>query len=194
MKKNKIIQFSLIIVGLVLFVYTYYSGEKTDISTIDKNISTDDNTNSTKQTRNVIENANYNGTDNRGTFFNLDAELAKIYYEEPNLSNLEIVNAVINLRDGKKIYIQSDICVYNRITNDAKFSGNVIVTESNSKITSDNLDLIMTENLITIYNNVKYNGEKGFLIADKVDIDILNNESNIFMFDKKNRVKAKYKN
>jgi len=35
---------------------------------------------------------------------------------------------------------------------------------------------------------------KGFLIADKVDIDILKNEANIFMFDKKNKVQVKYKN
>ena len=69
-----------------------------------------------------------------------------------------------------------------------------MVTELNNKITSENLDLIMSENLITIYNNVKYNGEKGFLIADKVDIDILRNTSNIFMFDKKNKVKVNYKN
>jgi len=52
----------------------------------------------------------------------------------------------------------------------------------------------MSKNLITAYNNVKYNGMKGFLIADKVDIDILKNEANIFMFDKKNKVQVKYKN
>ena len=80
------------------------------------------------------------------------------------------------------------------MTNDAQFIGNVLITESENTITSENLDLYMSKNLMTAYNNVKYNGAKGFLIADKVDIDILENEVNIFMFKKKDRVQVKYKN
>jgi hypothetical protein len=52
----------------------------------------------------------------------------------------------------------------------------------------------MSKNLITAYNNVRYNGIKGFLVADKVDMDILNNEANIFMFEKNDKVRVKYKN
>ena len=36
MKKNKIIQFSLVIVGIILFFFTYYSREKDEIVDIDK--------------------------------------------------------------------------------------------------------------------------------------------------------------
>ena len=74
------------------------------------------------------------------------------------------------------------------------FFGHVEIIEQDNVITSDNLDLYMSKNLITAYNNVRYNGTKGFLIADKVDLDMLNNEVNIFMFEKKDKVKAKYKN
>ena len=52
----------------------------------------------------------------------------------------------------------------------------------------------MSKNLISVYNNVEYNGNEGFLIADKVDIDILKNEAEIFMFKKNDRVQIKYKN
>jgi hypothetical protein len=52
----------------------------------------------------------------------------------------------------------------------------------------------MSKNLITAYNNVKYNGIKGFLTADKVDIDILRNEANIYMFKKNDKVQVKYIN
>ena len=68
------------------------------------------------------------------------------------------------------------------------------VTEQNNVITSDNLDLFMSKNFITAYNNVKYKGMKGFLIADKVNIDILKNEADIFMFKKNEQVRVKYKN
>ena len=56
----------------------------------------------------------------------------------------------------------------------------------------------MSKNLITAYNNlnVKYNDKDGlgFLIADRVDVDILKNEVNVFMFEKNNKVRIKYKN
>ena len=56
----------------------------------------------------------------------------------------------------------------------------------------------MSKNLITAYNNlnVKYNSIEGtgFLFADKVDLDILKNEANVFMFKKNDKVRVKYKN
>ena len=39
MTKNKIIQFSLVIVGIILLFFTYYSSDKDKIVDIDKNIS-----------------------------------------------------------------------------------------------------------------------------------------------------------
>ena len=56
------------------------------------------------------------------------------------------------------------------------------------------MDLQISENLITVYNNVKYKGMNGLLFADKVEIDMLKNEANIFMFNKKDNVQVKYKN
>ena len=89
----------------------------------------------------------------------------------------------------RTIHIRSDEAAFNKISNDGEFWGNVEVTEEDNIITSDNLNLYMSKNLITAYNHVKYNGTKGYLIADKVDIDILKNEANIFMFDKKIKYK-----
>jgi len=194
MKKNKIIQFSLVTVGVILFFFTYYSGNKDKIADVDKNISIGEVGTLTEETSNIIKNANYIGTNNRGIFFELNAAIAEVKYDEPDISQLQDVFVVIKLRDLRTIHIQSDKARFNKISNDCEFIGNVKITEQDNVITSDNLDLYMSKNLITAYNNVKYNGMKGFLIADKVEIDILKNEANIFMFDKKNKVQAKYKN
>ena len=194
MKKNKIIQFSLVIVGIILFFFTYYSSNKDKIVDINKNISIGDIDQLTEETSNIIENVNYVGTNNKGIFFELNAALAEIKFDEPNISYLQDVFVVIKLNDLRTINIQSDKAIFNKISNDCEFFGHVKITEQDNVITSDNLDLYMSKNLITAYNNVKYNGMKGFLIADKVDIDILKNEANIFMFDKKNKVQVKYKN
>jgi len=193
MKKNKIIQFSLVMVGIILFVFTYYSSDKNKIAGKDKNIAIEDVSKLTEETSNIIENASYIGTDNRGTFFELNAAIAEVKYDKPNISQLEEVFAVIR-RDLRIIHIRSDKAVFNKISNDCEFFGHVKITEQDNIITSDNLDLYMSKNFITAYNNVKYNGINGFLIADKVDIDILKNETNIFMFEKNDKILLKYKN
>ena len=195
MKKNKIIQFSLVMVGIILLFFTYYSSDKDKIVDIDKNISIEDaNKLTEKNTTNIIENVNYVGTNNKGTLFEINAALAEIKYDEPNLSQLQDVFVVIKMKDSRIIHIRSDRAVFNKISNDCEFFGHVKVTEQDNIITSDNLDLYMSKNLITAYNNVNYNGIKGLLIADKVDIDILKNEANIFMFGKNDKVRVKYKN
>ena len=194
MSRNKIIQFSLIIAGIMLFFLTYYSGNKDKIAEVDKNISSGDVNKLTKETSNIIENVNYIGTNNKETFFELNAAIAEVKYDEPNISQLQDVFVVIKLRDSRTIHIKSDKATFDKISNDCKFFGHVKVTEGDNVITSDNLDLYMSKNLITAYNNVRYNGIKGFLVADKVDMDILNNEANIFMFEKNDKVRVKYKN
>ena len=194
MKKNKIIQFSLVTVGIILFFFTYYSSDKDKIVDIDKNILIGDDIKLTEEISNIIENANYVGTDNRGTFFELNANLAKVFFDKPNISNMKIVNAVISLSDGRKINIKSDYAIYDKSTNNTNFMGNILVTESNNQITCDNLDLIMSENLIKIFNNVTYNGEKGLIKSDEVHIDIFKNEAILFMKNSNDKVKVKYKN
>ena len=194
MKKNKIIQFSLVIVGIILFFFTYYSSDKDKIVDIDKNILVGGVSQLTKEISNIIENVEYVGSNNKGTFFELNAAIAEIKYDKPNISHLQDVFVVIKLSNLRTIRIRSDKAVFNKISNDCEFFGNVKITEQDDIITSDNLDLYMSKNLITVYNHVQYNGIKGFLIADKMDIDMLKNEANIFMFNKKNKVQVKYKN
>ena len=194
MKKNKIIQFSLVIGGIILFFFTYYSSDKDKIVDIDKNILVGGVSQLTKEISNIIENVEYVGSNNKGTFFELNAAIAEIKYDNPNISYLQDVFVVIKLSNLRTIRIRSDKAVFNKISNDCEFFGNVEITEQDNFITSDNLDLYMSRNLITVYNHVQYNGVKGFLIADKMDIDMLKNEANIFMFNKKNKVQVKYKN
>ena len=194
MKKNRVIQFSLVIAIIILFFTTYYSGDKDKIVDANKNSSTENASKLADETSNIIEDVNYAGTNNRGTFFELNAAIAEIKYDEPNLSRLQDVFVVIRLRNLRTIHIQSDKAVFNKISNDCEFFGNVKITEQDNVITSDNLDFYNSKNFLQAYNNVEYSSMKGALIADKVDVDLLKNEANIFMFKKNDKVKVKYKN
>ena len=194
MKKNRVIQFSLVIAIIILFFTTYYSGDKDKIVDANKNSSTENASKLTEGTSNIIEDVNYAGTNNKGTFFELNAAIAELKHDEPNLSRLQEVFVVIRLRDLRTIHIQSDKAVFDKISNDCEFFGNVKITEQDNVITSDNLDFFNSKNFLHAYNNVEYNGIKGSLIADKVDVDLLKNEANIFMFKKNDKVRVKYKN
>jgi len=194
MKKNRVIQFFLVIAIIILFFTTYYSGDKDKIVDANKNSSTENASKLTEETSNIIENVNYTGTNNRGTFFELNAVIAEIKHDEPNLSRLQDVFVVIRLRNLRTIHIQSDKAVFNKISNDCEFFGNVKITEQDNVITSDNLDFYNSKNFLQAYNNVEYSGIKGALIADKVEVDLLKNEADIFMFKKNDKVKVKYKN
>ena len=127
MKKNKIIQFSLVIVGIILFVFTYYSSDKNKIAGKDKNIAIEDVSKLTEETSNIIENVNYVGTSG-GTFFELNAAIAEIKYDNPNISYLQDVFVVIKLSNLRTIRIRSDKAVFNKISNDCEFFGHVIIT------------------------------------------------------------------
>jgi len=194
MKKNRVIQFSLVITIIILFFTTYYYSDKDKIVDANKNSSTENASKLTEETSNITENVNYTGTNNRGTFFELNAAIAEIKYDEPNLSRLQDVFVVIRLRNLRTIHIQSDKAVFNKISNDCEFFGNIKITEQDNVITSDNLDFYNSKNFLQAYNNVEYSSMKGTLIADKMDVDLLKNEANIFMFKKNDKVKVKYKN
>ena len=55
-------------------------------------------------------------------------------------------------------------------------------------ITAENLNLNFTENIVTIKNNVVYEGIQGQLKSDNVTINLLTKETEIFMDDIKNKV------
>ncbi len=194
MKKNRVIQFSLVIAIIILFFTTYYSGDKDEIIDANKNSSTENASKLTKETSNIIEDVNYAGSNNKGTFFEINSAIAELKHEEPNLSRLQDVFVVIRLKNLRIIHIKADAGIFNKVTNDSEFFGNVKITEQDNVITSDNLDFYNSKNLLQAYNNVTYTGKKGDLIADQVLVDLLNNEANIFMFEKGDKVKAKYKN
>ena len=150
MKKKMVIQMFLAILALSLFFFTYYY--KNPQHQLDSNLNTDTDTDkidsaikSTRKTSSIIENAKYTGSNNRGSFFEINASLAEITNVEPNLSYMKKVKAVIKLIDGRVILIESDRAIYNRLTNDTNFMENVLITDEENKIACDNLDLYISK-------------------------------------------------
>ena len=215
MVKSKIIQIILFGFGLLIFIFTYLSFfqktnsnylneterlEKSLEQSLDmKKIVKKDKDNDSvieedKNASNIISDLSYKNIDHKGNIFNINSKITKIFEDKEDLNFMEVVVARIFLLDGRVIEIFADKAIYNTINYNTKFAGNVLVVEDENKITSNNLDFIFAKNLITIYNNVKYQGYNKFLAADKVDMNLLNHKVNVYMYDKMSKVKANLRN
>ena len=148
MYKSKVIQIILFCFGLTIFAFTYYSffqnknptfsndssqsierDEKLEkLATVDTSASS------------VIDNLSYKNIDYKGNVFTINAETTKIFSKQKEKNFMKTVVARIFLIDGKVIKVYSDNAIYNMNNYNTKFFGNVVVVESENKITSNNLD------------------------------------------------------
>ena len=97
---------------------------------------------------------------------------------------------MLYLKNGKDVVITADEGKYNKTSYDIYFVGNVVARDGKTIILSENLDLLASEDIATIYNNVRLNSNKNSLQADKVEYDFETKFYRISMFDD-TRVKIK---
>ena len=95
---------------------------------------------------------------------------------------LEIRIAIKRHEIEKIIKITSDAAIYNRKTNDMLFKYNVRMTESENELLAEFLEMDTSDNFITAYNDIKYTGLDGLVLADKVEIDLTKKTSKISMY------------
>ncbi len=178
MTKKSYIQFFLIFIFifLALFIFFKYfkkSNFKTDFKT------------SIEQTTNVgessIEDLKYISTDKEGNEYKIEAKKGNIDKDNPDIIYLENVKAIILLQNSEKISIKSRYAKYNTKNFDTLFNSSVSVDYGEHGLMSEFLDLSFDNNLVSIYDNVRYLNGISSLKADKAEIDILNKKTKIFM-------------
>jgi len=190
-KDRNIIQITLVFLGLLLILLTYFLypkvkerkfiEEKSIIKEESKVAGTKDN---------YFENVEYKGLYKINNQFVVKSEEAIISNEEPDIVNMTNMRVVIEMQDGRSIVITSDKGIYNKRTYDCYFVDNVKATDEKTVLLSDNIDLLATKDAASVYNNVIITSKKGSLVADKVDYDFETKYYKISMFDDK-RVKVK---
>ena len=100
------------------------------------------------------------------------------------------MTAYINLlKNSEVIVVTSDYGKYNTLNYDTIFSNNVKVDYIDNLITGEYLDFSMMNKLLIISKNVVYKNLKNILKADVVEVDIITKDTNIFMYDSKEKVK-----
>ena len=95
------------------------------------------------------------------------------------------MHVVLYLNDGRIVNITSDEGRYNKITYDCFFEKNVIANDGETQILAKNLDLLATDNIVKIYNDVDLYYPTGSLQADMIDYDFETKYFKVSMFDDK---------
>ena len=147
-----------------------------------------------KDARNVIENANFVTRGNSGVLFEIKSDTAKTFSENPEISHMTNVLAVITLLNGEKIFIKSDNARFNQLNSNSFFEGNIKIDYSENKILCENLDIKFMDNLIVLYNNIEFTDLEKIIYADQMNINLVNRQAKVFMFDENKKVKTIIKN
>ena len=139
---------------------------------------------------NIFENVEYKGLYDFDNPFEVKSKKAYFIEGKSEVIYMTDMHVIIHMRSGRIINIISDSGSYNKSTYDCFFEKNVKAMDGKTIILSENLDLLASEDIATIYNNVRLNSDKGSLQADKIEYNFEKKFYRISMFDD-TRVKIK---
>ena len=195
-EKQKKIQIFLFIIGILLILVTYFYFPYKYESVVEKNLQeealppSEDISDKTTS----FESLEYQGLYDLDKTFLVKSEKAHINEEEPDIVHMINMHVILYLTDGRVVNILSDKGTYNKANYDCFFEQNVRASDGETKIFSENLELLGDKSIVKIYNNVVVNYPTGsFLQADKVDYNFETKYFKVSMFDDK-RIKMKILN
>ena len=184
-KQQQKMQLVLIFIGFSLILLTYFYYPYMEKNKLLKDQSAREYLEKTLEDAHstAFENIEYQGLYDLDKPFSVKSEKAHILDEEPDIVYMTNMNVVLYLKDERIVRIISNRGRYNKATYDCFFEEDVRATDGETKIFSENLDLLATENFVKIYNNVKLNHSTGSLRADKIDYDFETKYFKVSMFD-----------
>ena len=184
----QVLMFFLILLISLLFYFKYFNKSPKNLQ---ENIITSKTSNDKNSSSNYIDYINYISTDSKGNKYQITAKQAEIDLDNPDTMFLEDVIAYIFMKKSDTIKITSNFGKYNSQNYDTIFSKNVIITYPGHKITGDYSDFSFLKNLGTISTNVIYTGGKKDLFSDRIEINLTNKDTKIFMNDNSKKVLIK---
>ena len=182
----------LIITITVLFFFKYFYIDKSSTDRIPKNpieeeIVLDENI------ENTIEDLRFERIDIHENKFVINAKYGEISINNLDVLILKEVTGTIYLTNRSPINISSDFAKYNKLNFDTLFYDNVEITYENNLIKSEKLNISLDKNVASINNNVIINNNYMESYADNIELNLLNRDIIINMFDKEDNIKINRK-
>ena len=191
---KRIVQLSLISIGLFLILATYFLYPKIIKNKFLEEETVKDDMIKTamidSKERNTFENVEYKGLFDSGKQYTVKAEKAYILVKKPDVVYMTVMHVTLTMDDGRIVTITSDNGSYDKVTYDCFFENNVKAIDGKTTILSENIDLLATDDSATVYNNVLLTNNEGSLRADKIYYDFETKNYQISMFnDRKIKIK-----
>ena len=189
-KKLKIIQLSLLIIGLIVMSITYLSDNnfnKKNLISLEaqnklrKNFDKDNN----NLKGNVFDNIEYSGLDLAGNRYILKSKSAATSNINENLIDMSDVTAIFYFKDGTILNIKSEFGEYNNKSLDIKFKKNIKADYEKSTMEAEYAEYSNSKGFLTVSDTVKVNDIQGSLLADKLLFDVKNQTLKIETFNDK---------
>ena len=191
--KLRMIQFLLLLTGLMIIYFTYYSKDEDPSSNfISEKIKKEIKQSNSEDTKNIFYNIKYNGIDLSGNRYILTSEEAIMKKDNENLLDLKGVNYIFYLKDGTILKVSSKNGLYNNKTLDMKFKNKVLMIYNDSTLEADNAEYSNSGNYLKIKNSVKVKSDLGNISADELHFDLKSKKLNINSFEN-NNIKANIK-
>ena len=192
-KKQRGVQFTLVSIGLLLFIltYFYYPSIKKDKLLKDQSVNKDFQKVEDMASSTSFENLEYKGLYDLNKPFRVKSKEAYILSHEPDIVYMKNMYVILYLSDDRIVEITSLKGRYNKKNYNCFFEQNVLATDGDTIITAKNLDLLATENIMKVYNDVNLDNATGSLQADKIDYNFETKYFKVSMFgDKEIKMKV----
>ena len=199
MTTKSIIQYSLIVLLIILSIFIYKEYLGSEKSLIEKSEKIDENiknsvTVENDKGSNTIENLKYVSEDLLGNTYIIIAKSAEVQEDKVDQVRLAEVLAKIIQQNDETIYINSNFADYNRENNNTIFRENVSVRYGDQTINANIINLNFLKKLIEIQENVYYKNKNANIKADKIEINFQSKKLKISMdkSDDKVEIYGKY--
>ena len=191
-KKIFLTQLSLLIIGLLMLIFTYFNFDKKSTDGIlkkDTKLEIKKNIKDKEGKSTTFYNITYSGIDLSGNRYILKAKEAKNSEVENELLKLKNVKATFYFKNDKILNITSNSGFYNNKTLDMIFENEVSGNYQGSILLAEKAEYLNSKNILIITDNVRVKDPKGVFSAEKLLFDIKRNTLNISSSEK-NKVRA----
>ena len=187
-KKLRIIQVTLLLLGISILYFTYSNKSKIP----DENIISEEIQKKIEKQisekpldSDVFYNIEYSGLDLAGNRYILKSKEAFSEKTNQEIVQMKSVEALFYFKDDTILKVRSDFGNYNNKTLDMSFKQNVKATYEGSNLFAQKANYSNKEGYLVISDNVKISDSRGTIVADKLYFDIKKQTLNIASFDDK---------
>ena len=192
MKKiAQFIIFLILIISAISFYNIYFKKDETIVySDLVKKETLKPQVSKKESQSNLIKNLMYDVKFEDNSQYSISSDLSEITYSaNDEIVNMQGVVAKIIDENNLSFTIVSNYAVFNNNTYETLFTKDVKITYLDNEISSQKLLLNFDENIVTISENVLYEGLQGLIQTDNIRINLKSKNVEIFMNNSKNKIK-----